>query len=122
MQRVLILVLFLLLALPTTPVSADHGMVTWECGTHVINSVDEYTKGRTDSLVHHVDMTVGCHHLIYDGVTAAGLGEAQGNPEQLARCWRDGAVSAADAFFYAGHLEVDPKDVTVSCRRYSGPD
>lgn len=110
---------------PTPTAYAHHGMVSGpECGTYEWHGEQDYVKGRRDSLIYHVDYTVGCKHLVKSNVVAAGIGEAQSNSEQQARCQRDGKADTVAHFNYYWHTIVNHADVHVTCTRYpaSAPD
>jgi hypothetical protein len=54
-------------------------------------------------------------------LSPAGIGEAQGNDGQVARCARYGREDTVRYFAVYG-IAVSPDDVKVSCRNYGGPD
>jgi hypothetical protein len=81
----------------------------------------DMTKGRTDGMVYGVDHSAGGCRLIMTNLSPAGIGEAQGNAGQAARCARYGREDTVRYFAVYG-IAVNADDVKVSCRNYGGPD
>ena len=105
-----------LLAPATTPAYA----ATCEA-VHEWHGEADMTKGRTDGMVYGVDHSAGGCRLIMTNLSPAGIGEAQGNDGQMARCTRYGREDTVRYFAVYG-IAVSPDDVKVSCRNWTGGD
>jgi hypothetical protein len=88
---------------------------------HEWHGETDMTKGRTDGMVYGVNHSAGGCRLIMTNLSPAGIGEAQGNDGQVARCARYGREDTVRYFAVYG-IAVSPDDVKVSCRNYGGPD
>lgn len=118
-MRRLALILGLLVAVMSPPALPAYA-ATCEA-VHEWHGEVDMTKGRTDGMVYGVDHSAGGCRLIMTNLSPAGIGEAQGNDGQVARCARYGREDTVRYFAVYG-IAVSPDDVKVSCRTYSGPD
>lgn len=127
-MRVIVLALLLTFTAFGTA-SANHGMVTLpECSTHTFDA--DLTKGRTNSIVVHVDHSVtvraGCvntyHYTNYVGADREDQLTNRETSWQMAECQRVGKLDTVNLFNYGFHQTINGDDVRVSCKRYSGPD
>jgi hypothetical protein len=98
--------------------SGAGGVAAGECGFLERHTEEIYTKGTADALVYRAEVHNGCQRLVLSGLAAAGIGEAQGNEEQQARCLRNGRDDAVNAMRYYFDTEIDPESVRVGCYPY----